>query len=67
MLHAQFQDHWTFVLEKKSFKGFYHTWAWQQSWLCDRKHFYKFMSPFPKEAPMKFGFDFLRSFRGKDV
>ena len=38
-------------LEKKIFKGFYHIWAWQQSWLMDHDHFSNLSFPFPKEAP----------------
>ena len=26
------------VLEKKTFKGFYHIWAWRPSWSCDQHH-----------------------------
>ena len=40
-------------LRKKIFKGFGHIWAWQPSWSYDQDHFYKYMSPLPKEAPQK--------------
>ena len=30
------------ALEKKNFKGFYHIWAWWQSWSCDQDHVNKF-------------------------
>ena len=38
-------------MEKKIFKGFYHIWAWQPSWLTDRDHFSNLSFPHPKEAP----------------
>ena len=39
------------VLEKNSFKGFYHIRAWRSSWSCDIDHLYKYSFPFPMEAP----------------
>ena len=33
MLHTKFCANQ--VQEKNFFKGFYHIWAWQLSWLCD--------------------------------
>ena len=38
------------VLEKKSFKGFYHICTWQPSWSCDLDHLYKFTSSLPMEG-----------------
>ena len=39
------------VLEKKIFKCFYHTWAWQQSWLTHHDHLYEFSIPLHQKAP----------------
>ena len=33
------------VLEK-IFEGFYHIWAWRQSWSCDQDHVNKFSFPY---------------------
>ena len=36
MLHTKPQGHWPFGSREEAFwKGFYHIWAWQPSWLCD--------------------------------
>ena len=39
------------VLEKKSFKGFYHIWAWRPSWSTNCDHFSNLLFPLPKETP----------------
>ena len=41
------------VLEKKIFEGFYHIWAWRQSWSCDPDAANKISFPLTKEAPHK--------------
>ena len=41
------------VLEKKIFKGVYHTWAWPPSWSCDLDSLYRLWFPLPKDAPHK--------------
>ena len=51
------------VLAKKIFKGFYHMWTWRPSWSCILDHLYKLSFPLPKEAHIKFGFDWPRGFR----
>ena len=63
MLHAKFQDHRTTGSEE----GFYHIWVWRPSWSSDLEHSYKLSFPDPKEAPLKFGFDWPKSFREKDL
>ena len=40
------------VLEKKSFEGFYHIWAWQPSWSMDCDHLSNHSFSYPKEAPL---------------
>ena len=55
------------VLEKKSFKGFYHIWVWRQSWSSDLGHLYKLLFPLPKEAPHEIRFAWPSGFRGEDV
>ena len=67
MLHAKFQDHRSSGSGEEDFKGFYHIWAWRPSWSCDLDHLYKLSFPLPKEAPIKFGFDWPCGFRGEDV
>ena len=51
MTYAKIHPKASSVLEKKSFKGFYHIWAWRPSWSMDRNHFSNFSFPQPKEAP----------------
>ena len=53
MLHAKFQDHRTSRYGEVDFKGFYHIWAWRQSWSFDLDHLYKLRFPLPKEDPHK--------------
>ena len=48
-------------------KGFYHIWAWRQSWSSDPDAANKLSFPLPKEAPHKFGFDWLTGFGEEDV
>ena len=36
------------VLEKSIFKGFYHIWAWWQSWSLDGNHFSNLLFPYPR-------------------
>ena len=54
------------VLEKKILKGFYHIWVWRPSWSCDPDAANKLSFPLPKEAPLKFGFDWPSGFGGED-
>ena len=51
MIMQRFSPKASSVLEKKIFKGFYHIWAWRQSWSMDHDHFSNFSFPQPKEAP----------------
>ena len=36
------------VPEQKIFEGFYHIWAWRQSWSCDQQHILNFNFHVPK-------------------
>ena len=63
MLHAKFKDHRTSGFGEEGFKGFYYILAWRPSWSCDLYHSYKLSFPVPKEALMKFGFDWPSGFR----
>ena len=51
MVHTKFQDHMISGSGEEDFKGFYHIWALQPSWLCDLNHLYKISFPVPMEAP----------------
>ena len=62
MLHAKFQDCRTSG-SGEIFIDFYHIWAWRPIWSCNLDHLYKLLFPLPKEAPMKFGFDWPSGFR----
>ena len=64
MLHAKFQDH---RISGSGEEGFSHIWAWRPSWSCDMDHLYKLLVSLPKEAPLKFGFDWPSGFSGEDV
>ena len=39
--------------EEDFLKGFYHIWAWRQSWSCDPDAANKISFPLTKEAPHK--------------
>ena len=67
MLHAKFQDHRSSGSGEDNFKGCYHIWAWQTSWLCDLDHLYKLSFSFPRRLHIKFGFDWPSGFGGEDV
>ena len=55
------------VLEKKIFKGFYHTWAWQPYWSMDHAHFSNLSLSCPRRLCMKFEQHWPRRFRGKII
>ena len=53
--------------EKRYLKGFYHIWAWRPSWSFDLDAASKLSFPYPMKLHIKFGFDWLNSFRGEDL
>ena len=55
------------VLEKKAFKGVYHSWVWRPSWSCDLDQLFKLTSSFPEKLHKDHGFDWPRGFRGEDI
>ena len=52
MVHAKIQYHRTTDSEESRIKDFHHIWALWPSWSCDQDHFYKFMSPLPKDLAL---------------
>ena len=50
MICAQIQPQGILSLEKKTFKGFYHIWAWRLSWLMNRDYFSNLLFPRLKKA-----------------
>ena len=55
------------VLEKRIWKGFYHTLAWRPSWSSDTDAASKLSFPLPIKDPQKIGFDRPCGFREEDV
>ena len=54
MLHTKFCGKLARGFWRRRFlKGFYHTWEWWPSWLCDPDAGNKISFPLPKEAPHK--------------
>ena len=49
--YAKIQPQGILGLEKKTFKGFYHIWAWRPPWSINCDHFSILSFPQPKEAP----------------
>ena len=52
------------VLEKKTFEGFYHIWAWKPFWSMDQAHFGNLSFSCPRRLRMKFEQHWPRGFRG---
>ena len=52
---------------EKTFKGFYHIWAWHPSWSCDLDHLYKLWFPLLKEAPHKIWLWLAKRFRRRSM
>ena len=50
------------VLEKKTFQGFYHIWAWRPCWSCDPSHLYKFSFLFSLNPSYEFLFQIAQLF-----
>ena len=54
MLHTKFRGNPSASSGEEDFlKGFYHIWAWWQSWSCDPDARNKISFPLPKEASHK--------------
>ena len=63
MLHAKFQDHRTSASgEEDCFKFFYHIWYDHLGLVT-----WTISLPFPRRLHIKFGLDWPRGLRGKDV
>ena len=53
MLPYQVSRSSAFQFQRRIFKGFYHIWAWRQSWSCDLDHLNQPLFLHLKEAPHK--------------
>ena len=59
-----FDDSWMDNVEKKTFNGFYHIWAWWPSWSCNLDNLKKLLFPHCKEAPHEIWLQSDSCFRG---
>ena len=67
MLYAKFQDHRTSGSDGNLCKFLPYMAIWRQSRACELDHLYKLLFPLPWKIHMKFGYDWLSSFRGEDL